>query len=996
MSDGGWWQLQAGGLLASESTSTVTVTLSQPGETSSVAGRGIIAYLASPALSAMMSPVNGGAKPNMTLSAPTTNVNLAYHDGIFFDHNPFANSTRFPVVNRLIIDILEGQLLTALIVVSFIVIFLIREWVVQQQPALIGDAANIPLLNEQPAPFPAPAPPVADNAGEGDREEVPALVDVAAARDVVRDAEAGPKDEDAYEAWRNRDDGDETDRLGQEEAGSADPPQQRVIARPRRRRPRSSAPDYDYETNASQDAIEGGPGSCPDPDDGTGSRGISTGFNFSEMPQRPTPTRENTSQATNLRRDLEETTRSASANSVYDFSGTGGSTDNLFQFGGGNPEPTRPSTMWNRESPDADLTERLETIDTGRTREWMRENVLSASGSPVTTERMVSDAGLEGHDGRTDGSGTASWGSTGSFEMIAKPKDKGKEKEEESSPIDIREESSGKGKGIEAIGHTSTGPERVEESRDDDESRTEGSHGVGTSEWSTTAQIGDTPVPSESSPTPPPLPLPPRSDSLNYYERRQPPLPAPDRIQRIDEAHRIEIRNRLIQANLGEEAREILQDIRNLPPLIDVGQMPQPDALNPGQARNAEIGIAPQGRRGILNWIVGDDAPPGAADHANQQNANAVDDTDDEDAPAAPAGGGVPPALVDDDAADDFEGIMELVGMRGPLLGLVQNAAISSMLITATVAVGVAFPYVTGKTVMMILAHPILFFFRLPMMAVSFCAEFLVDFATMVAFSLLLVLDQAIKIFAKPVSYIIPSLSGYASSATVTNFLKNWATDGQNRVFAKFTSIETTYMAIRKYPPSAVPPLSLVIKESIERLQSSMVWGLGKVGGSGLASAQISAGPEELNLGGVVVTNPIVWAINAWEETFAAVNFTRTLNYTAEHAAFRVTQHIQPYGGAYRWSAWDRIGVVLLGYAFFTLTGMIYVRRRHCEGASNVEKLVVEFLLQCGGVMKVVLIIGIEMFLFPLYCGVLLGKSTESFILTPHSQIDRCCHASTL
>ncbi|KAF8534947.1 hypothetical protein BDD12DRAFT_894659 [Trichophaea hybrida] len=980
VSDGGWWQLQAGGLSTSEPGSTTT-TPSLPSEISTATGRGIVAYLASPALSAMMSPVNGWAEPNITLN-PTTNAtgaNFTYRDGIFFEHNPFFNSTRFQFINRLIVDILEGQLLTALIVVSFIIIFLIREWVVQQQPALIGDAANIPLLNEQPAPFLAPAPPAEDNGGDGDHEEVPALIDVASARDAVRDAEAeaGPRDEDDYEGWMDRAlGGDGTDGHIQEETGSVDLPQQRVIARPRRRRPRSSVPDYDHENHAVQEATEGGSGSGPDPDDGVGNRATSTGFNFADFPQRPTPTRENTSQAANLRRDLEEIARSASANSMYDFGGTGGSTDNLFHFGGGNPESSRPSTISNRENVDVDFMERLEIIDTGRSAEWMRENVPSASGSPVATERTVSDAGLEGHDdGRTDESGTASWGSTGSFEMIGKPKDKGKEKEEESSPSDIHGTSRGKGKGKEITDFADAGPERIEEFGDD-ESRTEGSHGVGTSEWSTTAQVGDTPVPSESSPTPPPLPPPPRLDSLNHYERRQGvEQPVHIRgIERIVDAQRIqEMRRRLEQenfpgANMPGQAAEALRDIRNLRE-IDVGQRPQPAALNQGQARNVEVGAAPQGRRGILDWFVGDDAAP---DPANQQNANAADDTDDEDAPAAPAGGGAPPALVDDDAADDFEGIMELVGMRGPLLGLVQNAAISSMLITATVAVGVAFPYVTGKTVMMILAHPILFFLRLPTMAVSFCAEFLVDSATMVAFSLLLVLDQAIKIFAKPVSYIVPGLSSFSSSATVTNFLKNWATDGQNRVFAKFTSIETTYLAIRKYPPSAVPPLSLVIKESIERLQGSITWVLEKVGLAWLASTQISAGPQELSFGGVNVTNPIVWAIHTWEDTVATVNFTRAPNSTLEYVAFTATQHIQHHGAIYRWSAWDRIGVVLLGYAFFTVAGMLYVRRRRGEQAGNVEKLVVEFLQQCGGVMKVVLIIGIEMFLFPLYCGVLL------------------------
>jgi E3 ubiquitin-protein ligase MARCH6 len=44
--------------------------------------------------------------------------------------------TPYPTVNNIIIDTLEGQLITLLVVVSFILVFLIREWVVQQQPVL--------------------------------------------------------------------------------------------------------------------------------------------------------------------------------------------------------------------------------------------------------------------------------------------------------------------------------------------------------------------------------------------------------------------------------------------------------------------------------------------------------------------------------------------------------------------------------------------------------------------------------------------------------------------------------------------------------------------------------------------------------------------------------------------------------------------------------------------------------------------------------------------
>lgn len=47
--------------------------------------------------------------------------------------------------NRLVIDILEGQIITLSVVVACILVFLIREWVLQQQPVAdiaVGDADN--------------------------------------------------------------------------------------------------------------------------------------------------------------------------------------------------------------------------------------------------------------------------------------------------------------------------------------------------------------------------------------------------------------------------------------------------------------------------------------------------------------------------------------------------------------------------------------------------------------------------------------------------------------------------------------------------------------------------------------------------------------------------------------------------------------------------------------------------------------------------------------
>jgi len=948
VSDGGWWQLPAGEFPARPPTDTqqTSTTTSAAGHSAFFTPSALSAVVSAVTEDANLTPTNLDVVASAALNASAIGSN--YPDGIFFDRNPFFNATRFQFVNNLIVDVIEGQLLTALIVVTFIIVFLIREWVVQQQPALPGDAANIPLLNEL------------ENALAGEEAaELEALVVLpqapVAVEQVVPVEGAIEADEDARdERVPERDTSGEEEETPRDET---DVLQHRVIAQPRKRR-RVLPTDAEPGSSSSLEAI--GDGTVEE-------SGESTVFNFADLPLRPTPTRENTSQVAGLRRELEETTRSASANAQYDFGGTGGSTDNLFQFEGGNPDASRLPDIWSQAtSSGAEISDRLETIDAERSAHWMRENTSSAPDSPAPSEQRTSESGiaLGSHNNDIDDeSGSASRASSSSFEIIGAPKiHKGKGVDIASSvQVSVVE---GKGKEVAPVGaQLDGGNNSVEGYGDEDEMRTEGSLGVGTSEWSTAAHAGD--APSESSATPPmamppPPPMPPYLDPLDVHLDAE-GLGDALAIEALQE--HVLARERDPQAPQNRLAERQRDTARAAAAVQEPPPLPPPLPPLPPPA-------LPVRRAGLFDWIIGEDD----AQNQRERNANEDDDTDDEDPPVG-AAAAVPQGILDDEAADDFEGIMELVGMRGPLIGLVQNAAISSMLITATVAIGVTFPYVAGKTVMVVLAHPVLFFFQLPMKVVSFCAEFLVDFSTMVAFSLLLMAEQAIRAFLMPASSFVPGLSGYLDSGGLTNFLMNWAVDGQTRVVAKFASIETTYMAVRKLPATSMPPLSLVMKENFGRLADTINCVLGRVGLASLVATEVSAGPKQLDLMGLKITNPLAWAVHTWEDAFAAINLTRSLNGTVETTGYPSnSQEALTYAGLYQWSAWDRVGAVLLGYAFFTIAGMVYVKRRRQQPPGPVERLAAEFLQQCGGVMKVVLIIGIEMFVFPLYCGVLLGK----------------------
>src|SRR5215469_17155635 len=90
-------------------------------------------------------------------------------------------------------------------------------------------------------------------------------------------------------------------------------------------------------------------------------------------------------------------------------------------------------------------------------------------------------------------------------------------------------------------------------------------------------------------------------------------------------------------------------------------------------------------------------------------------------AAVAQAGFEDPDNVVDD--AEDLEGIMELIGMQGPLVGLFQNALFSAFLIGATVTAAVILPYLWGKLTLLGISRPILIV-QIPVQLVSAVVDF--------------------------------------------------------------------------------------------------------------------------------------------------------------------------------------------------------------------------------------------------------------------------------
>jgi E3 ubiquitin-protein ligase MARCH6 len=113
-------------------------------------------------LSNLLTLTDGVFGPNVTTSSNNVttidNTQDRHDQTLLSGFSFFRNLTSNQALNKFIIDILEGQIITLCVITAFVLVFLIREWVVQQQPGLqIGDpmAGGIDVV-------PPPAPMAAD------------------------------------------------------------------------------------------------------------------------------------------------------------------------------------------------------------------------------------------------------------------------------------------------------------------------------------------------------------------------------------------------------------------------------------------------------------------------------------------------------------------------------------------------------------------------------------------------------------------------------------------------------------------------------------------------------------------------------------------------------------------------------------------------------------------------------------------------------------------
>ncbi|KAF3279407.1 hypothetical protein TWF970_003971 [Orbilia oligospora] len=333
----------------------------------------------------------------------------------------------------------------------------------------------------------------------------------------------------------------------------------------------------------------------------------------------------------------------------------------------------------------------------------------------------------------------------------------------------------------------------------------------------------------------------------------------------------------------------------------------------------------------------------------------------------------VPNGIADDDVevdVDDFDGVMELIGMRGPLMALVQNGIFSAVLISATIGIGVWFPYMWGRVVLTILSNPLGFFITLPYQAIIFTIEILIDLAIMFGSFLVYFSDLSGRWLLRPAGWIFPYMKQVAYSQGTSDFTQNLATGAHSRI-SKSVGALVNHVASMRTSQSPQNPLQLFKWPTAQSLNKTVA-GISKTASMfGLNGTDIFQKLHRL------VDYPVPTVQNLTVVTDSAAPLNSSDFKDAVSGNTTLVQELTNAGHDAVWTPLDRIIIVIAGYFFISVMGAFYLQHKRNLAKKGIhpqgfDRKLVEGLGQAGSVMKVVLIIGIEMFVFPLYCGFLL------------------------
>jgi E3 ubiquitin-protein ligase MARCH6 len=330
-------------------------------------------------------------------------------------------------------------------------------------------------------------------------------------------------------------------------------------------------------------------------------------------------------------------------------------------------------------------------------------------------------------------------------------------------------------------------------------------------------------------------------------------------------------------------------------------------------------------------------------------------DIDGEAVDAAVAG--LDPEAIED--AEDFEGIMELIGMRGPIAGLFQNAIFCAVLVSVTIFLCIFIPYNIGRMTVWAVANPM----RLVRMAfglTKFVQDLVVAFCGLLTFSAV----GTVWLLGKIIGWPPPNLALQSALVSSWGVSKN----ATNRVLDTFV---TEFPIIST---SEMQNFSAISHDALLTLKGHISWAVSAFNGlfTFLLTGDLMAKTSD-TVSNITNSTMLVW--------HGMGNFSSTVfdpdSWVISFSLPETSTAINPELAS--WTGMDRFWATMCGYVAVSFVAAWYLRRgtpiSSGQTGQEWEASLIDILNQASGVMKVILIISIEMLIFPLYCGLLLDAA---------------------
>ncbi|KAF6230643.1 hypothetical protein HO173_011180 [Letharia columbiana] len=860
--------------------------------------------------------------------------------------------TRSAMLNNLIVDALEGQIITLALVTAFILIFLIREWVVQQQPNLFGGAeARVNLPGAQNADAPVQQP--------------------------IDQRHQGPQGE-----------GD----VGLADAGvQVQGPRARLIARPRPRRPVpprqiteqgvNHGDDFATEDSQPEDvAIENSKSKADASENDTKDQSQGS-------LQRPAmPDRDKLARAAEIRRTIEEQSR---------VSEDGDDPGNTFQelWNRAENKPSEVIRIIDEEGRNDELSWIVATM--GKIENLSSVNVpegqiVSPADKPVTATLSNEDNGPNSSRWPSDDEGFVVLDKL-SLNVNSEPKDEQSLSTE--PPRSLNQDAVVEGPRSPARkSQRSPATSGRASSYSQDHKAVALNHPSDPTQNSTGKSAKGQDVLANGA-----------QRDLDTASSTDAALDSPNDSPFHPEYERESAEENIIASNPGSDnsSRELL--------LETAQPTTSPIEANEGQAPADFPQGTPERRRGLLepitDWLWGGDAPaPSPFEQPAGDDEHIVNNIAEE-APFVPMEHGHPLRAADNDGEvpgqdpevvaaaiqagldpneieaaediEDLEGIMELVGMQGPLAGLVQNGMFCACLVSLTIFFGVWIPYISGKLFLVFLAHPVSLLLKLPLRCSVSIADTIIDGFTFGIACTFYWTDIFARLLCTPIGWVIPPMAKITKNLSVAETAKFYAEGALERLMNVISATGNIMFE------SDIPAFSVIAHESLLSIEGRARWllrGVCDYIGYCFNVAYNSSGFEETAMvfaSGVVNQGKALSTFVIDQVPTIVPSTSSVSHFHPLHVNLSMTPRSTPldYDLAY-WGTKDRALAVMFGYLFFAFLGVVYLnlnaRIKGINKAERVPGVLADVLYQAGGVLKVILIISIEMIVFPLYCGLLL------------------------